>query len=139
MPRQGLNAQLISGELAQNKRSRVMAKVKSGEVQFLVATDVASRGIDISDLSHVINYSLPQDPAVYMHRVGRTGRIGKKGVAITLSGGADLATRLVLEQQFEIAFEVKIMPTPEEANALRVERQVAVIAEAGKKIGRAHV
>jgi ATP-dependent RNA helicase DeaD len=132
LDRQGLNAQLISGELAQNKRSRVMAKVKSGEVQFLVATDVASRGIDISDLSHVINYSLPQDPAVYMHRVGRTGRIGKKGVAITLSGGADLATRLVLEQQFEIAFEVKIMPTPEEANALRVERQVAVIAEAGK-------
>ncbi len=85
LDRQGLDAQLISGELPQRKREAVMAKVKSGEVQFLIATDVAARGIDISDLTHVINYALPQDPAVYMHRIGRTGRIGKEGMAITLA------------------------------------------------------
>ena len=130
LDRQGLDAQLISGELPQRKREAVMAKVKSGEVQFLVATDVAARGIDISGLTHVINYALPQDPAVYMHRIGRTGRIGKKGMAITLAGGADLATRLVLERQFEIVFDQREMPTADEANALRVERQVAVIKAA---------
>ena len=130
LDRQGMDAQLISGELPQKKREAVMAQLKSGEFQFLVATDVAARGIDISGLTHVINYALPQDPAVYMHRIGRTGRIGKKGVAITLAGGADLATRMVLEKQFQIEFDKREMPTPDEAQALRVERQVAVIKEA---------
>jgi len=55
-----------------------MAKVKRGEVRFMVATDIAARGIDISDLSHVLNYSLPEDPAVYLHRVGRTGGSGRR-------------------------------------------------------------
>ena len=81
----------------------------------LVATDVAARGIDISNLSHVINYSLPDDPAVYMHRTGRTGRIGKKGIAISLAGGPDLGTRTTLEKQFEIDFVYKKLPTAEEA------------------------
>jgi ATP-dependent RNA helicase DeaD len=130
LDRQGLDAQLISGELPQKKREQVMAKVKSGEVQFLVATDVAARGIDISNLTHVINYALPGDPAVYMHRIGRTGRIGKEGMAITLAGGGDLSTRMVLEKQFKIAFEYREMPTPEEAGQLRVERQVATIKAA---------
>ena len=56
-----------------------MRNVRGGRIQVLVATDIASRGIDISHLTHVINYSLPEDPAVYLHRSGRTGRIGKKG------------------------------------------------------------
>ena len=79
--RNGFDAELLNGDLPQKERERVMAKVKRGEVRFMVATDIAARGIDISDLSHVINYSLPEDPAVYLHRVGRTGRIGKKGTA----------------------------------------------------------
>ena len=127
LSRQGLDAQLISGDLPQNKRSAVMNKVKTGEVQFLIATDVAARGIDISDITHVINYSLPQDPAVFMHRIGRTGRIGKEGKAISLAGGPDLATRKVLEKQFDIVFDVKIMPTAEEAGLLRLNRQLASI------------
>jgi len=130
LARQGLDAELISGELPQKKRDRVMAKVKSGEVQFLVATDVAARGIDISDLSHVINYSLPDDPAVYMHRIGRTGRIGKEGTAISLAGGNDLSTRLVLEKQFKIAFELRDLPTAEEAGRLRMTRQAARLQSA---------
>src|SRR4051812_41309463 len=97
LDRQGLDVQLLSGELSQGRRSQVMKKVKAGEVRFLVSTDVAARGIDISDLSHVVNYSLPQDAPVYLHRTGRTGRIGKSGRAISLVGGTDLQTRKALE------------------------------------------
>jgi ATP-dependent RNA helicase DeaD len=111
-----------------------MARVKKGKTQFLVATDVAARGIDISDLTHVINYSLPDDPAVYMHRTGRTGRIGKKGIAISLAGGPDLGTRTTLEKQFEIDFVYKDLPTPEEAAKANVDRQAKVIREAARTI-----
>src|SRR5438132_1514522 len=104
--RHGLDAELLNGELPQKERERVMAKVKRGEVRFMVATDIAARGIDISDLSHVLNYSLPEDPAVYLHRVGRTGRIGKKGTAISLVSGAELNTLSVLEKKYGIRFEV---------------------------------
>lgn len=130
LDRQGLEVELLSGELPQKKREQVMAEVKSGRVQFLVSTDVAARGIDISDISHVFNYSLPPDPAVYMHRIGRTGRIGKSGIAISLAGGPDLSTRLVLERQFAIQFEYKTLPTREVSESLRLERQVSRIREA---------
>jgi ATP-dependent RNA helicase DeaD len=134
LARQGLDAELLSGELPQSKREQVMKRVKAGETQYLVATDVAARGIDISDLSHVINYSLPEDPAVYMHRTGRTGRIGKKGIAISLVGGPDFNTRVTLTQRFEIDFEERPLPTADEAAAARVERQAKVIKEATKTI-----
>ena len=130
LSRQGLDVELISGELPQRKREQVMARVKKGQTQYLVATDVAARGIDISDLSHVINYSLPEDPAVYLHRTGRTGRIGKKGTAISLAGGADLATRNILEKKYDIHFEQRPLPSPDEATKARVERQVQAIREA---------
>ncbi len=78
----------------------------------MVATDIAARGIDISDLAHVINYSLPEDPAVYLHRVGRTGRIGKKGVALNLTSGRELATLTALEKKYGIKFERREMPSP---------------------------
>jgi ATP-dependent RNA helicase DeaD len=76
--RVGFDAELLNGDLPQKERERVMGRIKRGEVAFMVATDLAARGIDISDLGHVINYSLPEDAAVYLHRVGRTGRIGKE-------------------------------------------------------------
>ena len=101
LSRQGLDVELLSGELPQRKREAVMNQVKSGRTQFLTATDVAARGIDISDLTHVLNYSLPEDPAVYLHRSGRTGRIGKTGVCISMVGGAELHTRRTLENQYE--------------------------------------
>ncbi|MDP2307839.1 MAG: DEAD/DEAH box helicase, partial [Pseudomonadota bacterium] len=122
LDRQGIGVEMISGELAQARREKVMARVKAGAVQYLVATDVAARGIDISDLSHVINYALPEDPNVYMHRCGRTGRIGKTGIALTLAGGADFSTRLSLERQHKIVFDVKHLPTPEESKKLQADR-----------------
>ena len=122
--RNGYEAELLNGELPQKERERVMAKVKRGEVRFMVATDIAARGIDISDLSHVINYSLPEDPAVYLHRAGRTGRIGKKGTALSLVTGAEGITLGVLQKKYGIAFEEKQMPTQEDARRIWTDRHV---------------
>ncbi len=128
--RNGFDADLLNGDLPQKERERVMGKVKRGEVAFMVATDIAARGIDISGLEYVINYSLPEDPAVYLHRVGRTGRIGNKGTAINLFSGRELATYTVLEKKYGIKFEKREMPAPEEAMRLWAERHVREIREA---------
>jgi ATP-dependent RNA helicase DeaD len=79
----GYSAEGIHGDLSQHQRERTLEKFKKRRTSILVATDVAARGIDVNNLSHVINYSLPQDPEAYVHRIGRTGRAGKKGIAIT--------------------------------------------------------
>jgi ATP-dependent RNA helicase DeaD len=122
--RNGFDAELLNGDLPQKERERVMARVKKGELAFMVATDIAARGIDISDLGHVINYSLPEDPAVYLHRVGRTGRIGKKGTALNLTSGRELATLTALERKYNVKFERKPMPTAEEAAKMWTDRHV---------------
>jgi len=127
--RNGYDAELLNGDLPQKERERVMAKVKRGEVRFMVATDIAARGIDISDLTHVINYSLPEDPAVYLHRVGRTGRIGKKGTALSLVSGAEIMTLSALQKRFGIQFETRTLPTPEEARRRWTDRHVAELKE----------
>ena len=77
------NAAVIHGDLTQSLRERIMAAFRTSEIRFLIATDVMSRGIDVDNLSHVINYDLPQDIESYVHRIGRTGRIGKDGIAIS--------------------------------------------------------
>ncbi|MEM6731312.1 MAG: C-terminal helicase domain-containing protein, partial [Myxococcota bacterium] len=82
--RQGINAAAIHGNKSQNNRRRTLQQLKSGQLQVLVATDVASRGIDIDCLSLVLNFDLPNEPEAYVHRVGRTGRAGARGVAISL-------------------------------------------------------
>ncbi|HOP63801.1 MAG TPA: DEAD/DEAH box helicase [Spirochaetota bacterium] len=79
----GYDAEAIHGDLSQYQRERTLEKFKKKRSNILVATDVAARGIDVINLSHVINYSLPQDPEAYVHRIGRTGRAGRKGIAIT--------------------------------------------------------
>jgi ATP-dependent RNA helicase DeaD len=79
----GYDVEGIHGDFSQHQRERSLDKFRKRRVNILIATDVAARGIDISEISHVINYSLPQDPESYVHRIGRTGRAGKKGVAIT--------------------------------------------------------
>src|SRR5262249_54354247 len=77
-------AETLHGDLSQIQRDRVMGRFRTGQVELLVATDVAARGLDIEHVSHVINYDIPLDPEVYVHRVGRTGRAGRSGCAITL-------------------------------------------------------
>jgi len=79
----GYDADGLHGDMTQFIREKILAKFKSRRINILIATDVAARGIDIQDLTHVINYSLPQDPEAYIHRIGRTGRAGKTGIAVT--------------------------------------------------------
>jgi ATP-dependent RNA helicase DeaD len=90
LQKRNLDADQISGDLNQSAREAAINRMKSGTLRFLVATDVAARGIDISDLSHVIAYSTSDSPEVYVHRTGRTGRAGKSGVAISLVSGLDI-------------------------------------------------
>jgi ATP-dependent RNA helicase DeaD len=128
--RHGLDAEMLNGDLAQKDRERVMGRIKKGELRYMVATDLAARGIDISDLTHVINYSLPEDPMVYLHRVGRTGRIGKKGTAISLVTGAEIMTLSTLQKKFGIKFRSMSLPTPEEAKSLWTDRSVKELHDA---------
>jgi len=79
----GYTAAALHGDISQNMRERILSQFKDKKINILVATDVAARGIDVTNLTHVINYSLPQDPESYVHRIGRTGRAGQEGTAIT--------------------------------------------------------
>ena len=81
---QGYSAEGLHGDVSQAQREKILRKFRDKAVNILVATDVAARGIDVSNLSHVINYSLPQDSESYVHRIGRTGRAKRRGVAYTL-------------------------------------------------------
>jgi ATP-dependent RNA helicase DeaD len=83
LTRDGIAASAIHGDLMQNKRERVMRGFKTGKIHVLVATDLASRGIDVHEITHIINYDIPEDPEVYVHRVGRTARMGATGRAFT--------------------------------------------------------
>ncbi len=80
----GYNAEALHGDLSQAQRDHVMGRFRGKHLQMLVATDVAARGLDVNDLTHVINYNLPDDPEIYIHRSGRTGRAGKKGISVVL-------------------------------------------------------
>jgi ATP-dependent RNA helicase RhlB len=83
--KKGIPAGILSGEIAQNKRVRTLEDFKSGKIQVLVATDVAGRGIHVDGISHVVNYTLPEEPEDYVHRIGRTGRAGRTGVSISFA------------------------------------------------------
>jgi ATP-dependent RNA helicase RhlE len=89
LQKRGVQADAIHGNKSQNARERALARFKAGEARVLVATDIAARGIDIDEVSHVINYELPNVPETYVHRIGRTARAGKSGIAISLCDAAE--------------------------------------------------
>jgi len=95
----GYDAESIHGDISQAQRERTLEKFKKQRVNILIATDVASRGIDVNNLTHVINYSLPHDPESYVHRIGRTGRAGNEGTAITFITPSEYK-RLMFIQRF---------------------------------------
>ena len=95
LQRFGYDADELSSDLSQKEREKIMARTRQGTLRFLVATDVAARGIDLPELSHVIIYEPPEDPELYIHRAGRTGRAGASGVAISL---VDVLERMQLER-----------------------------------------
>jgi ATP-dependent RNA helicase DeaD len=110
LQRRGFDADQISGDLNQVARERVMGRIKAGELRFLVATDVAARGIDISDLSHVISYAAPDSPEVYVHRTGRTGRAGKAGIALSLVSALDIGNFRYLQNVNRIEIAERQLP-----------------------------
>tara|TARA_B100001142_G_scaffold329661_1_gene393804 strand:- start:2579 stop:4231 length:1653 start_codon:yes stop_codon:yes gene_type:complete len=108
------NAKVLNGDLSQNERDRVMRQFREKNINILVATDVASRGIDVNNLSHIINYNLPDDPEVYVHRSGRTGRAGKEGISIALVSKREYKRLREIEKLSKISFTQIEAPTDTE-------------------------
>ena len=105
LKRRGQNVAALHGGLSQRERDRTLADFKAGRIQFLVATNVASRGLDITDLPYVLNYDIPEDADTYVHRIGRTGRMGKEGTAITFVGEWDLDAWEAIRSQVKAPIE----------------------------------
>ena len=112
--RDGYNAESLHGDLSQQQRDLTMAKFRQHTVQLLVATDVAARGLDVDDLTHVINYGLPNDIESYTHRSGRTGRAGKKGTSISIVHTKEKGKIRAIEKEIQKEFVRGEIPTPEE-------------------------
>lgn len=121
----GYNADALHGDLSQQQRDIVMKKFHDRVIKLLVATDVAARGLDVDDLTHVINYGLPDDTAVYTHRSGRTGRAGKAGVSIAIIHSREKGKLREIERIIGKKFERKEVPTPEHI----IEKQLYNLAD----------
>jgi ATP-dependent RNA helicase DeaD len=119
----GFDAEFLNGDMTQKDREAVMKRTKEKDLRFLVATDIAARGIDISDLSHVINYSLPESPEVYIHRTGRTGRAGASGTAISLIGPREIGVYYYLKRLYHVALTERTVPTQAEIDLRREEER----------------
>ena len=106
----GYNADAIHGDLSQAQRDEVMGRFRKRQLQILVATDVAARGLDVDDLSHIINYNLPDDDEIYIHRSGRTARAGKKGISIAIIHAREIRRIKDIEKIFGISFSKELVP-----------------------------
>jgi ATP-dependent RNA helicase DeaD len=130
LQKRGFSADQISGDLQQSAREKAIKRIKAGEIQYLVATDVAARGIDISDLSHVISYATSDSPEVYVHRTGRTGRVGKSGIAISLVSGLDIGNFKHMQNVNKMVITERKAPTEKDMLArIRERLQVKVEQE----------
>ena len=121
----GYNADCLHGDLSQAQRDLAMKKFRDHVTQLLVATDVAARGLDVDDLTHVINYGLPDDVAVYTHRSGRTGRANKTGVSVAIIHSREKGKLRQIEKKIGKEFEYKKVPTPEHI----IEKQIYNLAD----------
>ncbi|MEQ9264870.1 MAG: DEAD/DEAH box helicase [Balneolaceae bacterium] len=116
----GYDVDLLNGDLSQAQRDDVMGRFRSKDIQLLVATDVAARGLDVNDLTHVINFNLPDDLEVYIHRSGRTGRAGKSGVSISIVHTREMRRIRDLERMSGKGFIKKEVPSGEEICGIRM-------------------
>jgi len=130
----GMAVAMLSSDLPQKKREQVMAAFRAGEIRHLVTTDVASRGIDIDDLSHVFIFSTPDSPEQYIHRAGRTGRVGKSGRAVSLISAMDLMNFNRLVKRYHVEVKEIAVPTDEEVQERKASRIVDLLSEAGKRL-----
>ncbi|HAQ71721.1 DEAD/DEAH box helicase [Salibacteraceae bacterium] len=124
MGESGYAVEAIHGDLSQQQRNSVMRKFKSKQVKILAATDVAARGIDVNDLTHVIHYDLPDELAFYTHRSGRTGRAGKTGIAISLVSPAEQRKLFAIERQLKAKFEKIMIPSADEVKLKSVQSKL---------------
>ena len=126
----GYNADCLHGDLSQSQRDLAMKKFRDHVTQLLVATDVAARGLDVDDLTHVINYGLPDDPATYTHRSGRTGRANKTGVSVAIIHSREKGKLREIEKRIGKTFEYMKVPTPEHI----IEKQLYNLADRLEKV-----
>ena len=110
LQRAGLSAAALHGDLSQGRRTQVLADFKDQQLQILVATDLAARGIDIADLAAVVNYDLPRSPAEYLHRIGRTGRAGHSGVALSFINGTTAPHFDLIERRHRLSLTREVIP-----------------------------
>ncbi|MCX7770646.1 MAG: DEAD/DEAH box helicase [Proteobacteria bacterium] len=129
----GYSADALHGDYSQAQRERVMGKFRKKDINILVATDVAARGIDISDVSHVINYSIPQNPESYVHRIGRTGRAGREGVAITFVTPHEYRSLREIEKRTKTKILKTEVPEMEELIEIKLKNFLSQIDEMLKK------
>jgi ATP-dependent RNA helicase DeaD len=127
LQRAGFNAEWLNGDRPQREREEVLGRVRREELRFLVATDVAARGIDVSHLTHVINFSLPTNVEQYVHRTGRTGRAGRTGTAITLVGPTELGILYYLRLQYRIFPVERTLPSEGEQRTRQEADLIAMI------------
>ncbi len=122
--RQGYPAEALNGDLAQDARQRTLNRFRNNQLKVLVATDVAARGLDIDDISHVINYDMPEDPEIYVHRIGRTGRAGRTGIAISLVSPREKRRLRQVEGFARTQIERAALPTALDINTQRDQRLI---------------
>ena len=115
----GYAAEGLHGDVSQAQREKILRKFKKRQANILVATDVAARGIDINNLTHVINYSLPQDSESYVHRIGRTGRAGNQGTAITFISSSELRQFGYLKRDLKADIKRETLPSPQDVVAMK--------------------
>ncbi len=133
LQRAGFNAEWLTGDRPQREREEVLGRVRREELRFLVATDVAARGIDVSHLTHVINFSLPENVEQYVHRTGRTGRAGRTGTAISLVGPNELGILYYLRLQYRIFPVERTLPSEGEQRTRQEADRIAMIDAAYNK------
>ncbi len=127
LQRFGYDADQITSDLSQAAREQVMVRIRQEKLRFLVATDVAARGIDLPELSHVIQYEPPEDPEAYIHRAGRTGRAGGSGTAITLVNGSERLELDRIAKRYSIPIEERPLPSDEDVQHVVAERSIALL------------
>jgi ATP-dependent RNA helicase DeaD len=133
LQQQGYESDWLNADLAQNEREKVMSRTRKGELRFLVATDVAARGIDISHLTHVINFDFPESAENYLHRTGRTGRAGRTGTAISLIEPGDVGNLYLLRLTYKLRPIERQLPT---ARELKTRQEADVIKFFADGIGK---
>lgn len=127
LQRFGYDADELSADLSQGARERVLERVRKGTLRFLVATDIAARGLDIPSLSHVIQFEPPDEAESYIHRAGRTGRAGATGIAISLVNKGEKFTLERIAKQYNIPMEERIIPSDADVQAVVAERVTALL------------